>query len=70
MAKKTKPTTAFLKDLKDVFDKHNWSGNEIGIAPMDTVAADNTPPCPNGKTPQVVSFKTPSGATVTKIICI
>jgi hypothetical protein len=69
MAKKTKPTAAFIKDLKEVFEKHNWSGNEIGIIPLDA-AEHSLTTCPPGKTPQVVSFRKPDGSTGTRIICI
>ncbi len=55
------PTPEFVRDLKEVFAKHSWTGEPIGVA------SDN---CPEGTTPQTVTYQTPSGDTITKVICV
>jgi hypothetical protein len=66
------PTPALLKDLGDVFDKHGWSGRPIGFGTDAMVAAapaDNEG-CPDGTTPQWVTYQLPDGSSVTKQICV
>lgn len=74
MSTKKHPTKALLKDLKAVFEKHNWSGNAIGIAMSpdahnNITAADNTG-CPGGALPQIVKYQLPNGTWVFKTICV
>ncbi len=66
--KKKSPSKAFLEDLKAVFEKHNWPGDEIGITKL-TAGADNIN-CPPGKTPHEISFKRPDGSTGFKTVCL
>lgn len=63
------PTNALLKDLKEVFDKHQWSGTAIGIKPMGISAADANE-CPHGKHPQQISIHLEDGTLVTKTVCL
>lgn len=74
-AKKTRPTKALLKDLKEVFEKHNWSGNAIGMALSpaahgNIVAAAGNTSCPPGSLPQTIKFQLPDGTWVFKTICV
>lgn len=74
MSTKKQPTKALVKDLKKVFEKHNWSGNPIGIAMSSAAhgnltAAGNTG-CPDGTLPEVVTFQLPDGTWVSKKICV
>lgn len=54
MPAKKRPTKEFLKDLKKVFEKHNWSGEAIGLRTM--AAADSDDICPDGKPPDIVRY--------------
>lgn len=70
------PTKALLKDLKEVFEKHQWSGNAIGIAlspaahnNIKAAAATADTGCPDGSLPQIVKFQLPDGTWVFKKIC-
>lgn len=58
------PTVAMLQDLKDVFEKHNWSGSAIGLL------AASSGNCPDGKTPQEVTYQLPDGTMVHKTVCV
>ncbi len=59
MAKRKRNTDAFVKDLLAVFDKHNWSGEEISIHPAETLTAteDHPPPCNPGEVPVVIVLR-------------
>jgi hypothetical protein len=65
--KSPRATAAMMKDLKAVFDKHNWPGHPIGFA--DANPADSGG-CPPGTSPQTVSFQLPDGTQVTKTMCL
>jgi hypothetical protein len=64
-----------IRDLRQVFDEHEWSGQPIGLAQANASAggpsADEDDPsdCPEGTTPQTVTYRLPNGEEVTKIIC-
>ena len=61
-----KSSKAFVKDLKEVLNKHNWSGDSIMIG-SNLTAADGD--CPPGKTPVKHQFTDAQGFTHTIIIC-
>ncbi len=69
MAKKTlqHPTPEMIADLKDVFDKHNWSGRPVGFGKAQL--ADDSNLCLDGSVPQWVTYQLPDGSSVTKKIC-
>ncbi len=71
---KKHPTKEFVKDLTKVFEKHNWSGNAIGIAMTNSSMANiNTTDaggCPAGTTPQVIKYQLPDGTWVSKTVCV
>jgi len=75
MAKKH-PTPEMVNDLVKVFKKHNWSGQPIGLAKgpvnLEAMASNDADddPCPNGGTPQWVSYKLPDGTWAQKKICV
>jgi hypothetical protein len=81
MAKKIHPSAAMVADLKTVFTKHNWSGQPIGLVQPKAIvggSADTGDPdggddpdnCPQGTSPQTVSYRLPNGDEVTKVICV
>ena len=48
-----------IKILKSVYEEHNWSGAPVGLT---AAAANNSPgACPDGSTPQVVTYQLPDG---------
>jgi hypothetical protein len=75
------PTEGLLKDLHEVFEKHNWSGNAIGIgltsashgnisAPDSNAATDSSGVCPPGQTPQPYKYQLPDGTWVFGTRCV
>jgi hypothetical protein len=74
MSSKKHPTKDFVKDLAKVFNKHNWSGNAIGIA-MSTASSANITAtgeagCAPGTSPQVIKYQLPDGTWVSKTVCV
>ena len=74
-SRKMHPTSEMVGDLVKLFKKHNWSGQPIGLsaAPgkMKAMAADNSDDtCPEGTSPQWVTYKLPDGTWATKKICV
>ena len=67
MPTKKHPTKALVVDLQAVFAKHNWSGRAIGLRSIKATAGG---PCPEGTTPQEVTYKLPDGTWVNKTICV
>jgi hypothetical protein len=68
MPGKKHPPKEFVRDLKKVFEKHNWSGRAIGLSAL---AADDTGDlCPDGKPAQVVRYQLPDGTWVEKKMCL
>jgi hypothetical protein len=61
-----KSSKAFVKDLEELLNKHNLSGDSIKIGSSLT-AADSD--CPPGKKPQKHQFTDAQGHTHTIIIC-
>jgi hypothetical protein len=61
-----KSSKAFVKDLKEVLNKHNWAGGSIKIG-ASLAAADGD--CPPGKTREKHEFTDAQGFTHTIIIC-
>lgn len=57
---------AFVKDLKEVLNKHNWAGNSIKIS-ASLAAADGD--CPPGKTREEHQFTDAQGNTHTIVLC-
>ena len=61
-----------VKDLKRVFDKHNW-GAAVSLTPPIGVAAssddDGPDVCPGGGLPQVIWYQLPDGSWRTKKVC-
>lgn len=73
MSIKKHPTKEMVKDLKTVFEKHNWSGNAIGIALSPSSSANITASignCPPGTSPQMIKYQLPDGTWVLKTVCI
>jgi hypothetical protein len=75
------PTEALLKDLHEVFEKHNWSGNAIGIAlssdSHSNISASSSNAatvgggvCPPGQTPQPYKYQLPDGTWVFGTRCV
>jgi hypothetical protein len=70
------PTKEMVNDLAEVFQKHNWSGQPIGLAsaPLDsdTTAANDSDDnlCPDGSEPRWVTYKLPNGTWATKKMCL
>ena len=64
-----------VNDLAKVFEKHNWSGQPIGLTkkPVNLQAVASDDPdndlCPDGSEPQWVTYKLPNGTWATKKIC-
>jgi hypothetical protein len=68
MPAKKHPSKELVKDLKKVFEKHNWSGMAIGLR---AAQADDAPDlCPDGNPPQVVRYQLPDGTWVEKKMCL
>jgi hypothetical protein len=71
--KKMHPTPEMVNDLRKVFDKHNWSGQPIGLATkpvnLQAVASADGGTCPDGSQPQWVSYQLPDGTWAQKKIC-
>ena len=61
-----KSSKALVKDLGEVLNKHNWSGDLIMISSSLTAAAHD---CPPGKTPVKQQFTDAQGVSHTIIIC-
>ena len=73
MSSKKHPTKDLVRDLRGVFEKHNWSGNAIGIA-MSSASSSNIAAagsgCPSGTTPQTIKYQLPDGTWVFKTVCV
>jgi len=75
MSKKSHPSPEFVKDLKKVFTKHNWSGAAIGLkAPkgIDSPSSDDDDGpevCPDGSPPQEVWYQDAAGNWKIRRIC-
>jgi hypothetical protein len=71
---KAQPSDALLKDLKAVFEKHNWTGGAIGIHPETVMGGlgltaeglDCHPP----KQPTEVSIHHPDGTIEKMTVCL
>lgn len=61
------PPAAMIKDLKAVFEKHNWSGAAVGLRPATAEEAPDI--CPNGNPPQMVTVEV-DGQLVTRRMCL
>ena len=61
------PSTEMIKELNDLFQKHNWPGAPVGIRANN---ADDAAECPAGTTPKQVTYQLPDGSWVTKTICV
>ena len=81
MPRRKHPTEALLKELREVYERHNWSGTAIGIAMTPTshnnfsaahgiAPAHNLDGCPPGKTPQPYKYQLPDGTWVFGTICV
>lgn len=57
----------FQKDLKEVFNKHNWSGDPIRISKLSATTA--TTQCPDETEPHQVVKQCPSGKIVVVVEC-
>jgi hypothetical protein len=68
MSGKKHPSKALLKDLKQVFDKHNWQGASIGIRALSSASEKND--CPPGTKKTEVTYQLPDGPWVTKTVCL
>ncbi len=64
---KKHPSNEMIKDLNDLFRKHNWPGAPVGI---NTGKATGGGACPPGTTPKQVTYQLPDGSWVTKTICV
>jgi len=62
------PTKAMLRDLKEVFDKHNWPGHPVGLMASSAIEGPDT--CPDGSEPQFVTVQLPDGTQVQKKVCL
>jgi hypothetical protein len=60
------PPQALLKDMKEIYAKHDWPGNLIGRA-LAVTASSN---CPPGTTPHEITYQLPDGTWVTKTVCL
>ena len=65
---KKHPSKALLKDVKQVFDKHDWPGASIGIRALSSTSEASE--CPNGQTLTEVTYQTADGTWVIKKICL
>jgi hypothetical protein len=63
---KRHPPIKMIRELNDVFEKHNWSGEPIGIKADKAVDGGG---CPAGTTPKQITYQLPDGTWVTKTIC-
>jgi hypothetical protein len=68
MTGKKHPPKALLKELKKLYDKHNWSGSGIGMRMLSSAA--DTESCPDGTTPHEIRYQDASGTWVTKTVCL
>lgn len=64
--KKKKPTEEFLKDIQEVFDKHNWSGDPIGLIPATALESITCVP----PTKPVTVIVMENGQLVKKTFCL
>jgi hypothetical protein len=72
MARRKHPSPEMVRDLKEVFTKHNWAAAVSLTAPIGVRAAstDAGPDvCPDGSQPQVVWYQLPNGTWATKKVC-
>jgi len=72
MARRKHPSPEMVKDLKEVFAKHNWVAPVSFSAPIGVTAAsaDSGPDvCPDGSLPQVVWYQLPNGTWASKKVC-
>jgi hypothetical protein len=74
-SKKHRPTGEMVEDLVKLFKKHNWSGQPIGLSAsrvtLKTAALhDLDDTCPDGSSPQWVTYKRPDGTWVTEKRCV
>lgn len=67
MPAKKHPTKELVKDLKKVFEKHNWSGQAIGMSAMAAANSDDL--CPDGNPPKIVRYLK-DGKWVEKKMCL
>ncbi len=67
MAKKKIPTEEFIKEIQELFQKHNWSGNPVGLTPATTTEATIT--CVPPSKPHIVSVWE-NGKLVKKTYCL
>jgi hypothetical protein len=68
MAAKQHPPKELVKDLKKVFEKHNWSGRAIGLSAGQ--ADDDSDVCPDGTPKQVVRYLDKNGNWIEKKVCL
>ena len=66
--KKTRPSKALLRDLKYLFDKHQWRGTAFGITAPETVPADLN--CEPPKKPTLVTIVREDGTKFTTTVCL
>ena len=72
MARRKHPSPEMVKDLKNIFDKHNWRGPVSLTAPIGVRAAtddDGPDICPDGSLPRVVWYQLPDGSWRMKKVC-
>ena len=62
-----KSSKAFVKDLEELLNKHDLSGDSIKLGSSLGTAADGD--CPPGKKPEKHQFTDAQGVTHTIIIC-
>jgi len=67
-SEKTKPSKALLKDLKRLFEKHNWPGAAIGISQPSSTAIELN--CQPPAKPTLVTIALEDGTKVTKTVCL
>ena len=66
MTRRKRPSKALLKELKELFEKHDWPGTAIGT-PAATAEESG---CPPGQTPHDVTVMTPDGTVITRTVCL
>ena len=77
--RKSKPVVLkpeFIKDLQNVFAKHNWPGHPIGFVRNPATRALGFQPCdpgpvtcPDGSTPQTQWVHCPDGTSILRRFC-
>lgn len=61
--RKNRPPKALLRGIQKLFDEHGWGGIAVAAESLTSV-------CEEGYRPMDITEKSPSGAWVTRTICV